>query len=528
MTKTRDLADLGGGFIQAGTGATQRTVEDKLKDVVSVKDFGAVGDGTTDDTSAIQAAIDSSTGPLQVLLPSGTYKTTTTIYLRRSGVRIVGCGPSVSSIKYVNAFGGIAFSGDTNTFNSTSTYESCALENFEIASSGASTDPSTVVDLTSFSYSHFDIEIQNQRVNGVIYYGQGNAGTSPYFNHIESTSLFGGSDYTQTAFQFRAGAWTGGSAGPNANVIGPITRAASFSTLVDLRTGQGNLFSNISGESIGGTYFILGGTSAASTGTSTGSNAENTLIDTGQSWVTNEYINGAVQITSGTGSGQTRIIKTHTNTTLTLQEPWADIPDATSQYAIFPLTASKNKFVNLRGEGLYSQNPDFIYAFPGADGNEFAHMSVESLGTGKRLFDNTGSVRNSFYGPNKVLFTHTFNTPGASANVNAFPRISVWGGLPIPGNYVIEWMRVNIDYFNHGDSATITLDAGGAVTGAGNQTYVLTIPDGQSTAVVMPHAAQKQDLEGANNSLHLNLQTGAAFAGTSNVIVTVCLTLVPS
>ena len=77
MTKTRDLADLGGGFIQAGTGAVQRTVESKLQDVVSVKDFGAVGNGVTDDTAAIQAAI---TAANKVILPAGnTFKITSNI-----------------------------------------------------------------------------------------------------------------------------------------------------------------------------------------------------------------------------------------------------------------------------------------------------------------------------------------------------------------------------------------------------------------------------------------------------------------
>jgi hypothetical protein len=43
-------------FTQTGTGAVARTVDAKLKDSVSVKDFGAVGNGSTDDYAAIVAA----------------------------------------------------------------------------------------------------------------------------------------------------------------------------------------------------------------------------------------------------------------------------------------------------------------------------------------------------------------------------------------------------------------------------------------------------------------------------------------
>lgn len=45
------------GTIQAGTGAVTRPQQDKNHDVVSVNDFGAVGDGVTDATAAINAAI---------------------------------------------------------------------------------------------------------------------------------------------------------------------------------------------------------------------------------------------------------------------------------------------------------------------------------------------------------------------------------------------------------------------------------------------------------------------------------------
>jgi hypothetical protein len=57
-------------FVPAGTGATMRTAQAKMRDVVSVKDFGAVGDGVANDTAAVQAAINTQQS---VYFPQGTY-----------------------------------------------------------------------------------------------------------------------------------------------------------------------------------------------------------------------------------------------------------------------------------------------------------------------------------------------------------------------------------------------------------------------------------------------------------------------
>lgn len=74
-------------FLQAGTGAVTRTAQSKMRDVVSVRDFGAVGDGVADDTAAIQNAINS--GSKNVYLPAGTYRITSPLTMA-GGVSLIG------------------------------------------------------------------------------------------------------------------------------------------------------------------------------------------------------------------------------------------------------------------------------------------------------------------------------------------------------------------------------------------------------------------------------------------------------
>jgi hypothetical protein len=78
-------------FLQAGTGAVTRNMQDKARESVSVKDFGAVGDGVTDDTAAIQAAVNAAqtANGTTVLMPQGTYKISTSISIV-SPVSIIG------------------------------------------------------------------------------------------------------------------------------------------------------------------------------------------------------------------------------------------------------------------------------------------------------------------------------------------------------------------------------------------------------------------------------------------------------
>jgi hypothetical protein len=103
----QDLADDDGsdwiGFIADGVDAVAISAQDKMRQIVSVKDFGAVGDGITDDTTAVQDALASSTG---VYFPNGTYKLTAAIELSE-GQKIQGESRYSSQLYFVGDINGV-------------------------------------------------------------------------------------------------------------------------------------------------------------------------------------------------------------------------------------------------------------------------------------------------------------------------------------------------------------------------------------------------------------------------------------
>jgi hypothetical protein len=137
-TSNPALGDALVGFRQSDSGgnlagSVGRTVHQKLQEYVSVKDFGAIGDGVTDDTLAFNSAISfssSSTNGVGITIPRGTYRITAALNTITKPLNWAGEGRSITRINFENCNGfNYDLSGGVNTFVSSTISDISVLTN---------------------------------------------------------------------------------------------------------------------------------------------------------------------------------------------------------------------------------------------------------------------------------------------------------------------------------------------------------------------------------------------------------------
>jgi hypothetical protein len=160
LTKKAAINQL--GFLPSGTGATTRTIQNKLRDTASVKDFGAVGDGVVNDTAAINAGF-TALNNYQInslYFPAGTYVVSGALTtITRSGVALTGDGRRQSVISQTANANTLTFSP---TAPASATIGDVTIDNIGFDQQGVTSPTSGVMlTLTKVQRGYFNIDIRN-------------------------------------------------------------------------------------------------------------------------------------------------------------------------------------------------------------------------------------------------------------------------------------------------------------------------------------------------------------------------------
>ena len=238
-------------FTPVGTGASTRTSSDKFADMVSVKDFGAVGDGLADDTNAFinaLAAYDS------VFVPEGEYLVTATITLGERKT-LIGAGQYSVIKAQSNAFNVIEIPADFSTLGL------LRIENGDTAIllKSANSRPvvqTSIFDVTIFApnigvqldggtntnypcyWNNFDRVLVEQPATHGIHLTKSGAGDTPNANKFHACRVYShGTDITGAGIYVEHGAFNNAFIDCEANVKGTaqgcfIMGASSNKTLL--------------------------------------------------------------------------------------------------------------------------------------------------------------------------------------------------------------------------------------------------------------------------------------------------------
>lgn len=220
-------------YTATGMGAVTRTSSDKFSDMVSVKDFGATGDGLTDDTLAIQQAL---TAHDSVYLPEGEYLITGIITIGEKKT-LIGAGQKSVLKCQDSSFNAIEVIEDYATLSN------FRIENGDVGiklfgrdrpcvqtsvSDIAISQPNTGVQLDGYTdtnkpcyWNNFDrVLVEQPAVNG-FHLTKSGAGDTPNANKFHACRAYSlGADITGAGFYIEHGSFNNSFIDCEANVKG--------------------------------------------------------------------------------------------------------------------------------------------------------------------------------------------------------------------------------------------------------------------------------------------------------------------
>jgi hypothetical protein len=187
-------------YLPAGVGAQLTNVQAKLRETVSVKDFGAVGDGVTDDTVALQAAIDyAGTNHVELIMPAGNYLTSSTLYIDQDETMLRGTGAISTNAGAARGLPADKTTGSVIQYTGTA----CALQVSNSRSANPLTDGSNPGFIQNIQIHNLRIEVPADCANGMLVF---QAAGGYFFNiTIWGSQSTGGVAAGTTLFTVRAG-----------------------------------------------------------------------------------------------------------------------------------------------------------------------------------------------------------------------------------------------------------------------------------------------------------------------------------
>lgn len=151
---------LGSSFVRfksALAGTISRLLTDKLNELINVRDFGAKGDGVTDDYAAIMAAYAwASTSSKKLYFPYGTYISSQNIVFSKPEVMVVGDGIRATSLRITAAGVAVEFN-DSNPNHGQYAFTG-GIKDMELVG-----NPQTTIILYNNSVNHWKCDTVNLR-----------------------------------------------------------------------------------------------------------------------------------------------------------------------------------------------------------------------------------------------------------------------------------------------------------------------------------------------------------------------------